>query len=152
MVRAGVGTAAAAAFLAESVVAIGWYDVDWTKCPDSHSIQARISALAPVKSQRQRIAAASQIERFLRAIQIGDAVVTHHGERRAFYIGTIKGVPVFDPKLIPGLATYRRVLWEGVVPREKLSHSTLKALGAISTLFLIRPSAAAELEKQEQPI
>jgi len=65
MVRAGGGSVAAADFQAKSVVAIGWYGADWTKFENSREIQAKLAALAPSKSSRQIIAAASQIERFI---------------------------------------------------------------------------------------
>jgi predicted Mrr-cat superfamily restriction endonuclease len=151
MVRAGEGSAAAAEFAEKGVVAIGWYDVDWTQYPDSKAIQARIGELVPGKSSRQRIAAASQIERFLRGIQIGDRVVSHDGFRRAFLLGTVKGAPVYL-RAVQELPTQRSVKWDGMVPRDKLSEKSRKALGAISTLFVIAESAAAELEAKCEPL
>lgn len=151
MVRAGQGSTAAAAFVEKGVVAIGWYDVDWTQFRDSGAIQARMGELVPGKSFRQRIAAASQIERFLRGIQIGDRVVSHDGFRRAFLLGTVKGAPVYL-HAVQGLPTQRSVTWDGMVSRDKLSEKSRKALGAISTLFVISESAAVELEAKREPL
>ena len=90
--------------------------------------------------------AASQIERFLRGIQIGDRVVTYDGRRQMFLLGTTKGAPTYVLNSIPGLPTQRSVKWDSQIPRDKLSLNTRRALGAISTLFLIAEPAAAEIE------
>lgn len=152
MVRAGQGSTAAPAFRGKGVVAIGWYDVDWTKYAHRKSIQARIGELVPGKSARQRIAAASQIERFLRGIKIGDRVVTHDASRRVFLLGTIEGAPVYVLNSISGLPTQRSVKWDGAVPRDKVSNKARKALGAISTLFVVAEWAALELEANREPL
>jgi predicted Mrr-cat superfamily restriction endonuclease len=152
MVRAGQGSTAALDFEQKRVVAIGWFDVDWTKYADSKSIEARIRELVPGKSARQQITASSQIERFLRGIHIGDRVVTHDAARRLFLIGSVKGAPVYALNAIAGLPTQRSVQWDGKVRRDWLSAKTLKALGAISTLFLIANLAAAELEATREPL
>ena len=152
MVRAGKGGTAAPVFLEKGVVAIGWYDVDWTKYDDSKSIQAVLGELAPVKSIRQRIAAASQIERFLRGIKIGDRVVTHDASRRIFLLGTIDGAPLYAPHKISDLSTQRSVRWDSVVLRDRVSYKARKALGAISTLFLVADWAAAELEAKRDSL
>jgi predicted Mrr-cat superfamily restriction endonuclease len=139
-------------FQSKSVVAIGWYGVDWTKFSNSRGIQEWLESLAPEKSVRQRIAAASQILRFLRSIEVEDRVTTYDGQRRLFLLGLIKGAPTFEPRLMQELPTIRAVKWDGTVQRDKLSQKTRKALGAISTLFLVSDSAVAELEANREPL
>lgn len=152
MVRAGEGAVAAADFQAKSVVAIGWYRVDWTKFANGRAIQAKLAECAPGKSPRQLIAAASQIERFLRHIEIEDSVVSYDGHRRLFFLGVIKGAPMHSTDVIQDFPTYRAVKWQGTASRDKQSLRVRKALGAISTLYLVADWAAAEIKAHCDPL
>ena len=151
MVRAGKATRAAAEFEAKAVVALGRYDVCWNECLDVRAIKEKLAQCASGKSRRQQVATASQIERFLRAIQIGDRVTTYDSSRRMFLLGRIAGGPKHEPTLIEGFPTVRAVRWDGTVGRDTLSQKSLRALRAMSALFLVADSAAAELEAKREP-
>ncbi len=87
-----------------------------------------------------------QLYRFVTEIKINDRVITYNPSRRVYHVGIIAGEHVYDPQVIPELPSYRKVKWEGEVLRDLLSVSTKNTLGAISTLFLLSDSAAAEIE------
>ena len=149
MVRAGENAFAIEEFRALGVVAIGWTEdsVDWTKFSDVQSIEAQIARQHPDNSARQNQAAARQIERFLRKIEVGDRVISYDPGARCYLVGTIAGIPTRDPSLIEALQTCRKVEWESkAVPRDDLSVTTRNSLGAISTLFRVPEVAAAEIE------
>jgi len=149
MVRAGQGAFAVQDFRSRGVVAIGWSDgsTDWTKFPDRDAIQQKIAEENPENSDTQNLVGARQIERFLRAFAVGDRVITYDPGIRHYLVGTIRGDARHDSSLIEGFSTCRRVMWEkSEVPRDELSLTTRNSLGAISTLFRIPDSAAAEIE------
>jgi len=149
MVRAGEGAYAIEDFRAKSAVAIGWDEenTDWTKLPDRDAIQSAIAKAYPDNSEGQNLAAASQIERFLREIEVGDRVISYDPDSRRYLVGTIASKPRQDPNLIDGLPTYRTVQWGKIeVSRDELSAATRNSLGAISTLFRVPESAANEIE------
>jgi restriction system protein len=87
-----------------------------------------------------------QLYRFLREIKINDRVVTYNPSRRVYHVGTVTGEHVYDSNIILELPCCRTVNWEGEVSRDLLSVPSKNTLGAISTLFLLSDSAAAEIE------
>lgn len=147
MVRAGHGAVAIDDFRSKNFVAIGWEGGgDWTRYANRDEIQAKIAEANPDNSETQNLVAASQIERFLRELQIGDRVISYDPSSRDYLVGTIKGAPRYQPAVIPELATARPVAWEGQVPRDELSLTTRNSLGAISTLFKVPDAATVEIE------
>src|SRR5688572_9706356 len=95
MVRAGEGAYAIEDFRSKSLVAIGWADekTDWTKFSDRDEIQARIAKILPENTDTQNLVAASQIERFLRELEIGDRVISYDPDNRRYLLGTIASEP-----------------------------------------------------------
>ena len=146
MVRAGRGAHAASEFRDKSVVGIGWGTIDWTRFDDRDAIVEELLKQSPELSAKQALAAASQIERFLRTFRVDDRVVTYDASSRTYLVGTIKGEPLFNFKKIPELPTLRKVVWDGEVLRDAISASTRNSLGAISTLFCIPEEGAKEME------
>jgi restriction system protein len=147
MVRAGEGAYAIEDFRSKNIVSIGWGENDWTKYPDRDAIKARIAAENPDNSEGQNMAAANQIERFLREIQVGDRVISYDPDNRRYLLGNISGQPKYAPNLIAELQIARLVKWgEAEVGRDELSAATRNSLGAISTLFRVPEAAAAEIE------
>ena len=147
MVRAGEGAAAIEDFRARNVVAIGWDSGgDWTRYSSRDAIQVRIAEMNPENTETQNLVAARQIARFLLDFQLGDRVVSYDPASRKYLVGTIDGSARHQPGDIPGLGTARAVKWEGEVARDELSVTTRNSLGAISTLFRVPDTAAAEIE------
>ena len=151
MVRAGEDAFAIEEFRSKGVVAIGWSDhrTNWTTFPDRDSIQEQIAAESPDNTPAQNLVAASQIERFLREFEVGDRVISYDPGIRRYLVGTIKSEPRHDTSVVAGLETCRSVAWEKLeVARDELSVTTRNSLGAISTLFRVPDSAAAEIESK----
>jgi restriction system protein len=147
MVRAGEGAYAIEDFRSKNIVAIGWGDIDWTKYPNRDAIQARIAQENPDNTEGQNLAAANQIERFLREIQIGDRVISYDPDHRRYLLGNISGQPKHALNLVEELPTVRPVKWGDVeISRDELSAATRNSLGAISTLFRVPEVAVAEIE------
>lgn len=149
MVRAGQEAYAIDDFRSKGVVAIGWSDggTDWTQFPDRDTIQAEMAKVYPDNTDGQNMAAANQVERFLREIEVGDRVISYDPDNRRYLVGSIAGPPRHQPGAMDGLHTSRAVTWGNAeVSRDELSVSTRNSLGAISTLFRVPEVAAAEIE------
>jgi restriction system protein len=96
-----------------------------------------------------------QLFRFRHEMQKGDRVVTYDPGRRVYLLGTISGDYRWNPELDEDAKNARPVEWEGEISRDLLSVATKNSLGAISTLFLLPPEAAADLERAlgtQQPV
>lgn len=146
MVRAGEGAAAISDFREKGVIAIGWSEIDWTKCLNKEAIVTKLVITWPDLTAPQASAAASQIDRFLRGFKIEDRVITYDPSLRTYFLGMIKSEPQFKPGLVPELATVREVSWLGEVRRDLLSVSTRNSLGAIMALFKVPEESAQEID------
>lgn len=145
-VNAGRRSALAGEFLERGVVAIGWRDAgDYSKDDSWEAVYRRISGAYPDQTDRQKQVSAGQIWRFLNEIQVGDDVLTYDPSDRSYHLGKITGQPDYRPSDIDLLPVQRSVKWETAVSRDKLSDAAKGKLGAILTLFLVAPSASAEL-------
>lgn len=92
--------------------------------------------------------------RLLRAMEIGDAVITYHPARRRYAVGEVASDSIFDPSLDVPLARkdhchLRRVLWRGEISRSDLSKPAADALMPTLTLFQVRPEAEREIRALE---
>lgn len=155
MVRAGEGAYAIEDYRSKSLVGIGWSNnhTDWTKFQDRDAIQTQIAKESPDNTDTQNLVSARQIFRFLSELAVNDRVISYDPEVRRYLVGTIAGEPKFQPGLIDGIETFRAVKWESTeVNRDDLSAATRNSLGAISTLFRVPDSAAAEIEARLQGI
>lgn len=151
MLRAGRRGTLASLFKTNAFVATDWYGVDWTSTGDVASVRLKLRQLSPDGSRRQRIAVAAQIERFLRAMQPGDAVVTYDALRRVFFLGVLCGPARCEPAAEHGLKLQRPVAWRGIARRDGLSGRAVRALGAMSRLFAIPGAVAEELQTKSEP-
>lgn len=74
-------------------------------------------------------------------------MVTYNPSERAYLVGTITGGYEYAVHLSPDQPNLRRVKWRGRVARDQVSVAARNSLGAISTLFVVPPEAAAEMER-----
>ena len=74
-------------------------------------------------------------------------IVTYDPARRSYLIGEIVGDYRFDPSIDDLDPNVRGVDWKGEVSRDLLSVAARNSLGSISTLFVVSPDAASELEE-----
>lgn len=147
MVRAGANAYAINDFEEHGVVAIGWRQTrNVAEYADRDAIVAALQEAQPELSERQRLNAASQIDRFRAGLSIGDKVVSYDPDTREYLVGTIRSEPEYRPELIDELPNVRRVDWSARVPRDALSVASRNSLGAIQTLFRLPDDCAAEME------
>jgi restriction system protein len=147
MVRAGRGGVFWDDFKENNVVAIGWHEIgplDGFATRDD--ITKAISGIWPESTTQAQAMTAGQIMRFRSDIAVGDRVVTYDPSRRVYMLGTVTGPYRFDP-VVAEHPNIRPVSWSGEVGRDLLSLPTRNSLGAISTLFLVPPDAASDLER-----
>ncbi|OGB25740.1 MAG: restriction endonuclease [Burkholderiales bacterium RIFCSPLOWO2_02_FULL_57_36] len=147
MVRAEVGGRYFEEFKTLSIVAIGWADVgDMSMLKTRDDFTQAINRVYKDMKKAQVAMSSSQTYRFVREIQNGDRVITYDPSERVYLVGTIVSEYEYVPDLIQDDPNIRRVRWEGEVSRDVLSVSARNSLGAISTLFLIPPDVAKEIE------
>lgn len=145
-VTAGRGNAYVNRFLEDNMVAIGWSDAgDYTGVKSRAALRELFQTVYPNDTPRQIDVGAGQVWRFLSEMQPGDDVVTYDPQSRLYHRGKINGPPHYRPQSIADLPTQRDVQWLDTISRDELSAATRNTLGAIMTLFLLSPEAAAEL-------
>lgn len=148
MVRAMEGGRLFDVFKEQSLVAIGWSDIGSLETLTTReSIAERVAENWPGWHPQKISMSAGQLFRFRQEIKLGDRIVTYDPSRRVYLIGTISGDYRFDPNNDEKAANIRAVKWDGEVSRDLLSVATKNSLGAISTLFLLPETAAADLER-----
>lgn len=146
MVRAGRGGIYAEEFYANSFVGIGWTELgDPTAIRDKRVLVERSASLWPDLPEQSRFVGASIVFRFVNELAIGDQVITYDPATRLYRLGTITGVPTWREDEEDARSTQRTVTWSASVARDALSSTTRNSLGAVLTLFLVPPRAAAEL-------
>lgn len=148
MVRAKKGGRLFDVFKEKSVVAIGWTDIGSLDPLDTReAIAARVAEEWPDWHPQKVAISAGQLYRFKNEMQAGDRVVTYDPSRRVYLLGTISGAYRYDEEIAEDSFNARSVEWDGEISRDALRIATKNSLGAISALFLIPDSAAADLER-----
>lgn len=148
-VRAGRDAVHFDSFRTESFVAIGWGELGKLPADLDEELDARFAAAYPAEKERTRSVWANHFRRFVREMEVGDAVVTYDPTERLYLLGTIVG----GVEERQGAMRYmRRVRWSHRVPREPLSVAARNSLGAIATLFKPSPEANAELWAKAVPL
>ena len=149
MVRAGKGGVYADDFLDEDFVGIGFRNCGTVDDATTKAqMLGRMRAASPNPNPRKLATAASQVLRFCRELEAGHRVMTYNPSARRYFLGELTGdVTERDHDLF----RTRPVRWTGQVHRDSLTDKTRRQLGAISTLFLVNPEAAAELERLARP-
>lgn len=154
MVRAESGGVLFEVFKEKSLVAIGWHPVgDLAKLKNRKTILAKVQKHWPDLKPRQASTAANQLYRFAVELKSGDRVITYDPSRRVYLVGTLASDYRHQPEhvALEGSAldwpNIHDVKWQGEVPRDALSIAAKNSLGAISTLFLLSPDAAADVER-----
>jgi len=147
MVRAGERAWRIEEFERESLVSIGWQEMgDMSALRTREEFVRQVERSYPEAKKAWIPGAAGQAFRFAREIKVGDAVVTYNPAERAYLVGTVAGNYEYAVQLSAEQPNLRRVKWRGRVARDQLSVAARNSLGAISTLFVIPPEAAAEIE------
>jgi restriction system protein len=148
MVRAETGGRLYDAFKQCAAVAIGWHEIgSLAPFRTREALAERVRMQWPEWKPQAVAMAAGQLHRFRNEITIGDTVLTYDPGRRVYLVGEISGDYVRDPKIDPENPNLRPVRWRGEVSRDLLSLPSKNSLGAISTLFLVPPDVAQDVER-----
>src|SRR5690348_7607255 len=149
MVRAERGGILFDQFESESIVAIGWVEMgNMGHLKSRDDFVAAVTAAYPNNTRAQTATSAGQAYRFVREVQVGDAVITYSPEQRVYLIGKIRSEYKYEPRRIENDPNVRDVEWAGRVPRDLLTLSAKNSLGAISTLFLVPSDVADEIKQR----
>jgi restriction system protein len=149
MVRAERGGILFDQFESESMVAIGWVEMgNMGHLKSRDDFVAAVTEVYPNNTRAQTATSAGQAYRFVREVQVGDAVITYSPEQRVYLVGKIRSEYKYEPHRIENDPNVREVEWTGRVPRDLLTLSAKNSLGAISTLFLVPPDVADEIKQR----
>lgn len=145
MVRAERGGIFADYFVNAGVVTIGWGEVGPILPSDSNEdIIQRCRQKYPGDSN-----GGHQIRRFVREVEVGDAVVTYLTGARVYQVGIIRSAAEYGP-LAHGAESpgyLRRVEWRGEVFRDSLSANARNQLGSLLTVFSLSTATSQELQQ-----
>lgn len=147
MVRAGRDAMFIEEFREKGRVSIGWSALGSLNDYTTRDELARgIAQRWPEWHKQAQAMATGQVWRFKSEIQVGDTVVTYDPSLRRYLVGEVVGSYTFEPASVeqPNVLS---VNWKGEVSRDLLSATTKNSLGAISTIFLVPPEAAADLAR-----
>lgn len=145
MIRAGEGGFRFEDFKAQSSVSIGWHEVgDLSACNSREDFLTAVKSAYPQMRKGQIPNAAGQLFRYVREIEIDDAVITYSSAERTYLIGAVTGVYSFKPEFGEN-PNVRAVRWMGQVSRDALSVGARNSLGSTLTLFKISEDVAAEI-------
>jgi restriction system protein len=149
MVRAGEGAWLFDEFERRSIVSVGWREVGpLGALATREDFSKAVDAAYPHGKKFSNAISAGQLYRFVREMRAGDAVLTYNPSERAYLVGTLDGEYTHVPESPGDQLNVRRVNWRGRVLRDGLTVGTRNSLGAISTLFLVPPISAVEIEGQ----
>lgn len=142
---AGRGSEQLPEFLDESKIRIGFsHDASLVE-KGLDAIRDALRKDQPDARPGQIIASASQLNRFLHEISIGDKVLIFEAGTRLYHIGEITSAAMFEVRDV--LPYTRNVRWIGTISRDHLSVSARNALGAILTLFSVNEDVQREVEE-----
>lgn len=153
MVRAGRDSVYAEDFLQHDMVAIGWHELGPLEAdPGKKALEGAYRQTFPRESDGAVAVGVGQIYRFYTEIQPGDAIVTYDRDKRLYYVGEVVSGVEHTAEVIDLMPRVRRVTWTGRVSRDRLSVEARNTLGAIQTLFLIKPAVAREITEKAVPL
>lgn len=149
-IRAGRKAAFVEDFVANGLVAVGWSEMARFPLDVSREeLERRYCEAFPDQSKPQRAVGIGQLWRFVREVQVGDAIATYDPDQRIYFVGRVESAPEWRDH---ALGIVRRVTWTHRVERDRLGASTRNSLGAISTLFRPGVEASDEIWRKSLPI
>lgn len=154
MVRAGSNSVVADSFVSKGVVAVGFGSEFGETAPDlPKSALIKLYEEAYPNWKPSKVGnAASQMLRFLTAVNEGDLVVTYDSNLRRYFIGRITSGPTWDEQKVPGFPWTRKVEWERRCLRDDLSVATRNSLGSTLTLFSLNKAVQEDLLDHSVPV
>jgi restriction system protein len=110
-----------------------------TKDVTKREIFIRYMVQNPLNTKIQARNTITQIDRFVHSIEINDYVLTYEPNQRLYYIGQIKSDVRWDPKIIRELPCVRNAKWTKKISRDNINSKYLGSLGALLTVFMVKP-------------
>lgn len=145
MVRAGRDAYLINEFVEKECVAIGWLEsVDLNEVSSKQELEKIYNATHPEEKKSKTAISVGQIYRFTNEINKDDYVVTYNPKERIYHIGKIASEYEYNKDIIKDYNHIRKVSWEGIVDRDRLSTITKNTVSAYMTLFLLNDEAKKE--------
>ena len=153
MIRAGKDSLLIDDFLEQNAVAIGWPDMGPIEPKQTKpQLLQKYKQAYPNDVDGRASVSVSQIWRFFHEIKIGDNVITYDRDRRLYTLGEIISDVEWKPDLVREHPRMRHVRWTHQLLRDQVSVEIRNTLGAIQTLFLVKPKFANELLAKAVPL
>lgn len=127
-------------FLNNNVIALGWAEMsDVSSLPaDRDAFRKKWKETRPGLREKQYIAGASQLFRFVHEAKKDDLVVYPSKRDRRIYIGEIVGDYVYDPNVNGNYPQHRATKWLGDFPRSRFSQGALYEIGSALSFFQVK--------------
>lgn len=136
MVRAGNQNELVDVFVDESIVAIGWKELeDLSKYPSRDEIKERYRETYPEHSKHRAAVNTGQLYRLAHVMNEGDRVLTYDKTSRKYHYGRINGRYKWTHEYFEEYPHVRSVEWEGEMSRDEFSTPVKNTLGSTLTLF-----------------
>jgi restriction system protein len=127
-------------FLKHNVIALGWPKMgDLSSLPaDREAFRNRLMEAEPGLREKQNIAGASQLFRFVHEAKKGDLVVYPSKNDRKIHIGEIIEDYRYNPKIEAYYPHHRPVKWIQEFPRTRFSQGALYETGSAMSFFQVK--------------
>lgn len=153
MIRAGKNGIYVNDFLISVIVAIECSNLGtMTHDVSSDEIARRYKEANPSDTKIQARNTISQINRFVHSISTGDIVLTYEPNKRIYYMGIVESDIFWNQKLISELPCARYVKWSKEIFRNDIDSRLLSSLGALLTVFSVKPETMENILKNAKPI
>jgi restriction system protein len=122
LIKAGREGVSADSFVAQGKVAIGWNALkDFPTSGDWEAFKAEVKKGLPPEYNEHRVgSAAGQLWSFIRAISVGDFVITPVKRTRKVLVGRVSGDYKYDPTFDEDLPRTRSVTWFNPLPWDSI--------------------------------
>ena len=152
-VRAGRDNKFAEDFLQHNIVAGGWVELGEVDADISKAELVQLyRQVHPDRPQQSANVVTGQIIRYLRELEVGDAVMTYNRDEQVYYLGEITSECFYTREYIDELPRIREVDWKYATPRSDLSEDARKSLNTRQTVSLLRPTVAAEINAKARAL
>jgi len=140
LIKAGADGVAADESVAQKKIAVGWDTLkDFPTSGDWETFKAEVRKGLPPEYNEHRVgSAAGQLWSFVRAINVGDFVITPVKRMRKVLVGKIIGDYKYDPDFDQSLPRTRTVTWFSPIPWDSIAPDLRSTFSVWQTI--VRPA------------